>query len=107
VYENDNSLKVHEITIIEDFPIMAFGIELYLRIFDSGKDEASLKDICNSIHITDMIRDNKTDNIDERYSIHSVRMHQINLFSYKTNNIKTEIKEEFAKDVSNFLEYLE
>ena len=103
---NKNNIRVHEIIILEDFPLQTFGVEIYVKVLDYKEIEESLKDICRHIHLDDLIKGSESREVDEGYSIQSVRIHQINLFAYSTNNIKKEIRDQFIIDVNKLLQYI-
>ena len=101
-----NGLRIHELTIFEDFPILTFGVEIYVKFVDYNYHEEPLAIIARKIHLTDHILRKTVEEINGDYSIQSVRMHQINLNSYITKHIKEEIRREFAEDIKTFLSYI-
>ena len=105
VKDNDG-IRTHELTIIEDFPLMTMGVEIYLKFIDYNNSQDTIPVIAEKIKLIDRVLGKEVTEIDEKYSMQAARMHQINLFSYTTNQIKPEVRKEFAKDIMTFIDYI-
>ena len=101
---NNGASTVHELTIIEDFGLECFGIEIYIKFLTyTSDDETDIRKIIKAIDLESLILGGET-HIDDDYYIQTSRLSKINLYSLTTSKITKELRIKFYKDIKRQFE---
>lgn len=99
---------VHTITIIKDYPLENYGIEIYIKFltYDNSEEEKPIIEILNKIDFKNLIMHTQQVNVDINYSIQSSHIRKINEYSISGNNIDDDQRMKLCEDIESFFEII-
>ena len=103
ISSNSQNSYVHELYIIEDFPIQSFGIEIFVKFCTFDDTEIPIKELIGRIDLKNIIMGNDI-NMSEGYYIQNSRMSKINIYSMSSNKFTEEERRHFYKSIKEFFD---
>ena len=100
------SNSIHELYIIEDFPVQSYGIELFVKFYSTrDTDEIPIKELLQHVDAKNIIYGTEINTHDGFY-IQNSRLSKINMYSL-TVNISKEERMHFYDSITKFFELVE
>lgn len=101
-----NNRIVHKLYIVKDYPILNYGIELYVKFltYDNSEDEEPIKDLIIKLDLESLILGKESFNIDINYSIQSSHILMVNEYSLCKKSISQEQRISLFEDIKQFFD---
>ena len=92
-----------KLVIVKDLPLRCMGLELYIKFYTNGISENILMmDLIKGLHVKEIVMGASNIEVENGYSIQKTNLVKITLSATGRENISTELREEFYRDIVVF-----
>ena len=102
ISEGSESNSIHELYIVEDFPIQSYGLELFVKFYTTREDDIPIKELLSHVDAKSIIYGSEINTHDGFY-IQNSRLSKINMYSL-TANISLDERKHFYDSIIKFFD---
>ena len=104
--KSKSGLGIHELYIIQDFPIPCYSIEVFIRYCTTGDipDSTPIAEVMDSIDMENIIMNGSNVHTAQGYYINAVRLSRVNLYSMGSTDLTPGERKSFYEAIKQFFE---